>query len=112
MPSIQITAEQAAALARGENVTLTPAKPEPTTYLIVSPSERGSIFKVTTTKSVPTGLNVPMGDVPYFHRSEGDIIEVESSNSAYFRQAWRTGLNFAFPARRGGRLLYVGKVNA
>jgi hypothetical protein len=54
MPTIEVTQEQAAALARGENVTLT--APKPKRYIITFNS--GNVFEVTTTQHVPTNESV------------------------------------------------------
>lgn len=43
MPSIEVTAEQAAALARGENITIEAPKPEPTLSVVVT-YEGGTVW--------------------------------------------------------------------
>jgi hypothetical protein len=73
MPSIEVTAAQAAALARGENVTLAPAKRR--TYVLVS--HGGNVWRVSTTKHIPLvngNATHRASWLPHFKRSEGDEI--------------------------------------
>jgi hypothetical protein len=69
MPNIEITQEQAAALARGENVTLTPKRRESTYFIQFS---AGNAYKVTTTKELPEGVGTPAFTL---RESDGDVIE-------------------------------------
>lgn len=66
MPTIEITAEQARALARGENVTIAPAKPARGPryrYLIITAVSK-NVFEVITDQNVEVGCDVRL---PYFN---------------------------------------------
>lgn len=54
MPTIQISPEQAQALARGENITI--AAPKLRTYIAVL-TQTGNVYRIKTTENLTTGEN-------------------------------------------------------
>jgi hypothetical protein len=72
MPTIEISQQQAEALARGEHVTLAPpSPPRPRrSYILVSPL--GNVFTIKTDKEVTTGHGLTCFQA--FKPSEGDKI--------------------------------------
>lgn len=57
-PTIEITAEQAQALSRGEDITIVAPENEENCYIIVF--DTGNVFKVLTYQEVPTSSSVSL----------------------------------------------------
>jgi hypothetical protein len=95
MPSIQITTEQADALARGENITLAPTRRR--SYVLVS--VKGNVWRVSTHKLVPTGI-VRAHSLPHFQRAQGDVITLlaERINGSADHRVPKPGLDWKIDA--------------
>ena len=81
MPTIEVTREQAQALARGENITISAPKPEPPKplrrYIFVVAMSK-NVYEIRTDQDVPVGENVtlPKGLPPAVRISSGRGVRV------------------------------------